>query len=118
MSGGGKVAATLAVLAHAATAAIPVPAAPTGDDAEIIDLGREVTSLAAVTGSDGEVERAHAALTRIETRIIGLRATTFAALAVKLRIAADNLPEHEDRYGDDHALASALADVERMAGRA
>lgn len=103
--GGGKVAATLAV-----------PAAPTGDDAEIIELGREVFRCEAVTGSDAVIERAVETMARLSKRIAGLKATTFAALAVKLRIAAigDDLDGEFYSY-DQMNLLSAIADAERMA---
>lgn len=81
-------------------------------------LGREVSRLAAVTGSDADIGRATDMMTRIETRIAGLKATAFAALAVKLRIAADQLLLDDDgdwRTSDQMNLLSALADVERMA---
>lgn len=120
MRGGGKVAATLAVLAHAAPEAMPAPAAT--DDELIIQLGRELDRLCAKLGDPGFPDALVGALSdeirEAEERIAALPASTFAALAVKLRIAADNLPSPEDRYGDHIALASALADVERMAGRA
>ena len=60
-------------------------------------------------------------MTRIETRIAGLKATTFAALAVKLRVAADPLlplDDDDDHSSDQMNLLSALADAERLAGRA
>ena len=109
---GGKVAAAAAI--GVAVATVPAPA---GDDAEIIALGREVSRLAAMTGGDADIGRATSMMTRIETRISGLKATTFAALAVKLRIAADQLLLEDDdwRSSDQLNLLSALADVERVA---
>lgn len=105
MRGGGKVAATLAVLAGAVAAA----------DELILQLGRENDRLCAKLRDPGFpddlVEALADEIVEVEERIAALPASTSAALADKLRIAADNLPSPEDRYGDHIALASLRAGV-------
>ena len=82
-------------------------------------IGVAVATVPAPAGDDADIGRATSMMTRIETRISGLKATTFAALAVKLRIAADQLLLEDDdwRSSDQLNLLSALADVERVAER-
>lgn len=123
MRGGGKVAAAAAVLAGAAGAAAVVPAsAATAADELILQLGRENDRLYAKLRDPGFPDDLSGKLLDeiwdVEARIAALPATTFAALAVKLRIAASNLPSEGDCDGEQINLQSALADVERMAGRA
>lgn len=103
------------------TDAMPVPAA---GDAEIVALGAELARLVAYfddNHDDDAIERVFPAIESLERRISDRPATTAAGLAVKLRIAADMLlggPPAHGHTTDQLNLLSALADVERMAGRA
>ncbi|MEE8607610.1 MAG: hypothetical protein V3S55_08400 [Nitrospiraceae bacterium] len=60
-------------------------------------------------------------LDEIERKIAATPASTFVGIAIKLRIGVDNLDPldpGETRTTDELNLESALADLERLAGRA
>lgn len=96
-------------------------AEPCGDDAEILALKREIDRLVAAgdtISDDGAAGPFYSKATELGRRIAELRATTIQALAVKLRLAAESgLDLSLDGYPGCH-IATALADVERMAQEA
>ena len=92
-------------------------------DAGLLRLGDELTTLIneinaglhpeGAGGSDEAMKRKD----NLEKRIAATPANTFAGIAIKLRIATDNMDSDAPRYGDELNLVSVLADAERLAGR-
>ena len=104
-------------------------------DAELLELGEQHRALWLQLGDtcaaeiparvgtpascefERKLEAVHAELIALEREIAALRASTFAGLAIKLRIAADDIdPFREgDLTTDELNLLSALKDAERLA---
>ena len=138
---GGKVIAAAAVLSVAAKAAL----ASEGEDSELIALWRRYLERRAHWRRVNEEEdrliesgiktgglminelirRAGDEVKEVERQIGNTPANTFAGLAIKLRIGTDNQPfkwdlnfKEEQLSTDELNLMTALADAERLAGRA
>ena len=91
-------------------------------DAELLRLGDELTTLideinAGLHPEDADSsDRAMDRKGDLEKRIAATPANTFGGIAVKLRIATDNMDPDAPRYGDELNLLSVFADAKRLAG--
>ena len=135
---GGQAVVAAAVLPVAAKAAL----ASEGEDSELVTLWRlhqerfeRVERLQDVEDrlfphrardqAQDRIKQEWRAINEIEHQIATIPANTFAGLAIKLRIGTDNQPfrlysdlKEGDLSADEFNLMNALADAERLAGRA
>ena len=119
---GGQVAAIAAVLPVVAGAA-----ASDADDLKLLDMWKQAEALEAkgnsLSASDDEVDRLFAKAMELQELIVTTPAVTALGIAIKLRVAVNYEALDVDVVENPQlvmprAIVNALADAERLAGRA